>query len=195
MYLPHLAGKRILLGSASPRRLELLKLIGLDPVVVVRDVDESFPADLPATHVAEYVARLKAHAFEGALHPDDVLITGDTVVECDGLVLGKPSSDEEAVDMLHRLSGRTHRVHSGFTVSTAAGGLVSGTDSCQVTFSELSEGLISSYVASGAARDKAGAYGIQDPIGAIGIAAIHGSYFTVMGLPVHLMYITLQCLK
>jgi len=195
MYLPHLAGKRILLGSASPRRLELLKLIGLDPVVVVREVDESFPADLPAEQVAEYVARTKAAAFEGALLPDDVLITGDTVVELDGEILGKPHSDEEARAMLRRLSGRTHRVHSGFTVSTAADGLYSGSDSCHVTFSPLSEHLISTYIASGAARDKAGAYGIQDAVGALGISAIHGSYFTVMGLPVHLIYKSLHTIK
>ena len=195
MYLPHLAGKRILLGSASPRRLELLKLIGLDPVVVVRDVDESYPPDLPAAEVAAFVARKKAAAFEGVLLPDDVLITGDTVVELDGIIFGKPHSDAAAHAMLRQLSGRTHRVHSGFTVSTAAGGVHAGSDTCHVTFSPLSEHLISTYISSGAARDKAGAYGIQDAIGALGVSALHGSYFTVMGLPIHLIFSIIHSMK
>jgi septum formation protein len=187
MYFPSLASTRVLLASSSPRRLELLRLVGLDPTVLVHPTDESYPADLPAADVAEYVARKKAEACVGDLGPGDILIAGDTVVVRDGVVLGKPRDAEEARAMLLSLSGRTHSVYSAYAVAYPDGKIRSGADACDVTFLPVPDHVLDTYVATGAPLDKAGGYGIQDAFGALIISEIRGSYFTVMGLPVHLL--------
>ena len=187
MYFPSLASTRVLLASSSPRRLELLRLVGLDPTVLVHPTDESYPADLPAAEVAQYVARKKAEACIGELVPGDILIAGDTVVVRDGEVLGKPRDVEEARAMLLSLSGRTHTVYSACAVAFPDGKICSATDACDVAFLPVSCHVLDTYIASGAPHDKAGGYGIQDAFGALVVSEIRGSYFTVMGLPVHLL--------
>lgn len=191
---PLATGWRVILASQSPRRLELLKLLGLTPHVRPLDVDESFPEGLPPEAVVELLARRKAQAGSEGLAPDEVLIAGDTVVALDGEILNKPADAEEARAMLRRLSGRTHRVATGVAVATLRGGVQSQVDVCEVTFAPLSAALIEQYVDSGAPLDKAGAYGIQDLIGAAAIERIHGSYYTVMGLPTHAIFQLLSAL-
>lgn len=193
-WTPLATGWRVLLASQSPRRLELLKLLGLTPQVRPLDVDESFPEGLSPEAVVELLARRKAQAGAAGLAPDEVLIAGDTVVALDGEILNKPADAEEARAMLRRLSGRTHRVATGVAVATLRGGVQSRVDVCQVTFAPLTPELIAQYVDSGAPLDKAGAYGIQDLIGAAAIERIDGSYYTVMGLPTHCVYQLLAAL-
>ncbi len=185
---PLAAGWRILLASQSPRRLELLRLLGLEPVVRAMDVDESFPEGWAPESVVDLLARRKAQAGLSALGQDELLIAGDTVVSLDGHILNKPADAAEAVAMLQQLSGRTHRVATAVAVATQAGGVHSEVDVCEVTFAPLDPTLIARYVASGAPLDKAGAYGIQDLLGAAAIERIHGSYYTVMGLPTHCVF-------
>ena len=184
----NLQGKRIILASQSPRRLELVKGLELEPVIRLKEVDESYPDSLSGPAVAEYVTRKKAKAYLDDLENHDILITGDTVVICDEEVLGKPKSDEEAKAMLHKLNGRSHTVASGIAVTTRAQGIHSAVDTCEVTFTKLDSKLIDHYIKTYQPFDKAGAYGVQDLIGFAGVTSLHGSYFTVMGLPTHLLF-------
>lgn len=189
-----LKGRRLLLASASPRRKELLgKLDVTVEQAHLKEVDESYPSDMPAEDVAQYISRKKAEAYVGEIADDEILVTADTVVVCDGLVLGKPADASEAAGMLRLLSGRKHKVVTGVT-------LVSGMQ--QLTFSEitevefaaLSDNEISHYVEKYRPMDKAGAYGIQEWIGYIGVSAIKGDYYNVMGLPLHSLYRHLKSL-
>ncbi|MBR6445336.1 MAG: septum formation protein Maf [Prevotella sp.] len=173
---------KLILSSNSPRRRELLA--GLDipfEVRVVSGIDESFPDDLPTDEIAEFVARKKAAAY--AVAEDEIVITADTIVVLDGEVLGKPRDLADAAAMLRRLSGRTHRVITGVTlknyVKQTSFSVVS-----EVTFKSLSEAEISYYLRYYKPLDKAGAYGIQEWIGYIGVTSLSGSYFNVMGFPV-----------
>jgi len=170
---------RVILASRSPRRRQLLTMIGIAHTVVPADIDETYPAlEPPAVH-AERLAREKAEAI--ALRcPDTVVIGADTIVVIDGRVLGKPSDVAEAERMLHELSGRTHVVHTGVAVSRG-GRVVSGVASVAVTFRTLSDADITAYVATGEPMDKAGSYGIQG-FGATIVDRIDGDYFAVMGL-------------
>ncbi len=170
---------RIVLASQSPRRRELLALIGIPHEVRPADLDESLLAgEVPSSH-AERLAREKAELV-AALHPDAVVIGADTIVVLDGEILGKPGDIPEAEATLRRLSGRTHTVHTAVAVARD-GRTVSSVESVEVTFRPLDDAQIEAYVATGEPMDKAGAYGIQG-YGAVIVERVHGDYFAVMGL-------------
>lgn len=170
---------RVVLASQSPRRRELLALIGIPHEVRPADLDESLrPGEQPPEH-AERLAREKALAVAAA-HPDAVVIGADTIVVLDGEILGKPGDPAEAGRTLRRLAGRTHTVHTAVAVARN-GRIESGVESVEVTFRPLTDERIAAYVATGEPMDKAGAYGIQG-YGAVLVARVHGDYFAVMGL-------------
>lgn len=187
-----LCQKKITLASNSPRRKELLAGLGLPfEVRVLQGIDESYPDDLPVSDVALYIAGKKADAYRSVLQPDELIITADTVVIVDNEILGKPVDEADAERMLRLISGRTHQVTTGvcllsperesrFSVTT------------DVTFKQLSTDEISYYISHYQPFDKAGAYGIQEWIGYIGVTGLHGSYYNVMGLPVQRIYTELQ---
>ena len=187
---------RLILASNSPRRKELLAGLGIPyDVLVIKGIDESYPDDLPANEVAEFIARKKAKAYVNnnennsslfTLH-SSLLLTADTIVVCDGEILGKPRDAEDACSMLRKLSGKTHQVYTGYCLQKGDK-TVSGTVCSDVTFKELSDEEITHYVNEYKPFDKAGAYGIQEWIGYIGITGIRGSYYNVMGLPVQRIY-------
>ena len=182
--------KRILLASNSPRRRELLSGLGVDyQVRLLPDIDESFPLHLSAEEIPQYISRNKADAY--AVEEDELLITADTIVYCKGEVLGKPVDEADACRMLRQLSGCTHQVVTGVTLKTRE---KVRTFSCttQVTFAELSDEEITYYVQHYAPYDKAGAYGVQEWIGFVGVTRLEGSYFNVMGLPVQRLYTELK---
>ena len=185
----------IILGSASPRRRELLAGLGFPFTTVSIDADESFPAELQAGDIPYYISRAKARAYDEQLLPNQLLITADTIVWCDNQMLGKPRNAEEAFAMLRALSGKTHQVYTAVTFAEKSpslegrpGGVMTLVDRTDVTFRELSDDEIHFYIDHYRPFDKAGAYGIQEWIGYIGCTALNGSYFNVMGLPVHLVY-------
>lgn len=182
-----LDGRKIILASKSPRRQELLKMLELDFEIRTKETDESYSENLKGAEVARYLAEKKALAFQGELNADDLLITSDTTVCVDDQILNKPENKEEAMKMLKQLSGRKHEVITACALFSKEG-LKVFHDSTEVHFRELSLEEIEHYVDGYAPFDKAGAYGIQDFIGAIGVDRIHGSYYTVMGLPLHLLY-------
>lgn len=185
--LQGLTGWRILLGSQSPRRVELLG--GLDlpfEQQVLPDIDESFPATMPLVEIPAYIAGKKAAAYRSTLDERTLLITADTLVFVDDEPLGKPRTKEEAAAMLRRLSGRRHWVTTGLVFTTLSR-QDSYSDTAAVDFLPLTEADISYYLEHYAPLDKAGAYGIQEWIGYRAIERIEGSFYTVMGLPVHLV--------
>ena len=170
---------RIILASQSPRRRELLTLVGIAHEVCPADLDESLlPGEEPVPH-AERLARSKAEAI-AAREPGAVVIGADTIVVLDGEILGKPSTRHEAQATLRKLSGRTHTVHTAVAVARN-GRTVSGVESVEVTFRPLTDDQIDAYIATGEPMDKAGAYGIQG-FGAVIVERVHGDYFAVMGL-------------
>ena len=176
----------LILSSNSPRRKELLA--GLDipfEVRVIEDIDESYPDSLPTGEIAEYIAQKKAAAYE--VGNDEVLITADTIVVRDDQILGKPADAEEAKQMLHSLSGKTHHVITGVCLKSCDKQRHFSVIS-EVTFKTLAEEEINYYVETYKPFDKAGAYGIQEWIGYIGVTGLSGSYFNVMGLPVQRIY-------
>lgn len=182
--------KKIILASKSPRRQELLKGLDLDfSVEIHKGIRESYPDNLPAEEVPLYIAREKAADYQ--VPEDSVLITADTVVIIDGDVLGKPKDEADACGMLLRLSGRTHRVVTGVCLTTC-NRQVAFSSKTDVSFRELSEDEIKYYVKKYKPFDKAGAYGVQEWIGYIGVEAIEGSFYNVMGLPVARVYEELQ---
>ena len=177
---------RIVLASNSPRRKELLSGLGLEyEVRTLSGIDESYPEGLPMEEIPQYISRKKAAAY--TLGEDELLITADTIVWINGEVLGKPADEAEARQMLRKLSGKTHQVVTGVTLTTS---LLhhSFSSVSQVTFAQLSDDEIDYYVTHYRPLDKAGAYGIQEWIGYIGVTSIEGSYFNVMGLPVQRLY-------
>ncbi len=178
----------IILASNSPRRKELLA--GLDvqfEVRIIPGIDESYPDTLPTMDIAEYIAQKKAKAYRETMADDELIITADTIVVLDDKVLGKPKDAEEARCMLHALSGKTHQVVTGVVLTTKElqkhFSVVSN-----VTFKTLSDNEIDYYVDTYKPMDKAGAYGIQEWIGYVGVTRLEGSYFNVMGLPVQRIY-------
>ena len=176
------------LASASPRRRELLK--GLDIEFTVepgKDEREAFSPDLPHTEIPAFLARHKSETFHRDLEPREVLITADTLVFLDEEILGKPRDAAEAAAMLRELSGRTHLVITGMALRTQEK-IHTFSDITEVDFKPLSDSEIEYYVKEYRPFDKAGAYGIQEWIGYVGITAIRGSYFNVMGLPVQRLY-------
>ncbi len=182
----------IILASKSPRRQELLTMLDIPFEVKVKDgIDESYPEDLPAIEVAEYLSRLKGKAYSADIKDDELVITADTIVILDGKIFGKPHSEEEAVDMLMQLQGRTHTVASGVCVATKKK-IVSFTTCTDVTFAPLTREEATWYVDKYKPLDKAGAYGIQEWIGCAAVASINGSFYNVMGLPVHQLYNVLK---
>lgn len=177
---------RLILGSKSPRRKELLKSLGVSFETQVRPVDESFPLDLPVTELAEYIARKKASAFED-LGDDELVITSDTVVICNDQAMAKASDEEEAKSMLSMISGKRHQVMTGVCLKTKER-IQSFAETTEVVFAEIKQEEIDFYIQQYQPFDKAGAYGIQEWIGMIGIERIEGDYYNVMGLPLHRLY-------
>lgn len=181
-------GKRLILGSNSPRRKELLA--GLDIAFEVdtrNNFEEIYSSDTPHDKIPEVLSEGKSYGFHRELEDDEILITSDTLVLCDGRVMGKPHSREEAVEMLHHLSGKEHKVITAITLRDAHR-CITASDTAIVYFKDLSDSEIEYYIDQYKPFDKAGAYGIQEWIGYMGINKIEGSYFTIMGLPVHLVY-------
>lgn len=197
MSTPPIFPWRLILASASPRRRQLLQ--GLDlPVEITRvDIDETPPSGMPDDQVAEHLAREKARAWPGALAHDQVLVTADTTVLLDDAggahLLNKPVDAADAHRMLRLLAGRTHRVITGVCLRTA-GERHSFADIAHVTFRALTEAEIRYYVEQHKPLDKAGSYGVQDWIGYTAVTRIEGSFYTVMGLPMHRVYEALRAL-
>jgi septum formation protein len=174
--------KSIILASQSPRRKELLSLLDLEFEVVVKSIDEVFPKDLKTSEVAEYLAALKASAFTN-IEDEQVIITADTVVILNDTILGKPKDKAKATEMLRSLSNKSHQVITGVCLKSAKK-TISFSSSTKVYFKNLSDNEIEYYIENYKPYDKAGSYGIQEWIGAIGITKIDGSYFNVVGLPI-----------
>jgi len=178
----------IILASNSPRRKELLAGLGFPFEVRVLDgIDEHYPETLPVTEVASYIANLKAEAYRQTMKSDELIITADTVVIVDEEILGKPHDEADAVRMLRLLSGRTHQVTTGVCL-VAEGWERRFSVTTDVTFKTLTEEEINYYIQQYHPYDKAGAYGIQEWIGYIGVTSLRGSYYNVMGLPVQRIY-------
>ena len=186
----------IILGSQSPRRRELMAGLDLPFTAINIDADETYPAELQAGDIPYYISRAKARAYEKQLKEDQLLITADTIVWLDGHMLGKPHSEEEAVTMLKSLRNKTHQVYTAVTfaqkLSTVDFRLSTLVDCTDVTFGDLSDEEIVQYVQKYRPLDKAGAYGVQEWIGYVACTSMKGSYFNVMGFPVHLVYQTLK---
>lgn len=185
---------KLILASNSPRRRELLAGLGYPYEVRVLDgIDESYPDHLRGADIAAHISRVKAEAYIATMAADEIIITADTIVCLDEAVLGKPADEAEAIAMLSRLSGRTHQVYTGVTLATPEG-LTTFVSRSDVTFAALTDEEIQYYVHHYRPMDKAGAYGIQEWIGYIGVERIDGSYFNVMGLPVQRLYRELKAL-
>ena len=183
---------KIILASNSPRRKELLAGLDLQfEVRVLQSIDESYPADLPTQKIAEFISKKKADAYVETMADDELVITADTVVILGDEVMGKPHDEADAKRMLGELSGQTHQVATGVTLSTRQRQM-SFSVVTNVTFKQLSADEIDYYVRTYQPMDKAGAYGIQEWIGYIGVTALEGSYFNVMGLPVQRIYEALK---
>ena len=179
---------QIILASNSPRRKELMSGLGVDYVVrTLPDVDESYPADLAGAAIPEYISRKKADAYRSIMQPGELLITADTIVWLDGKVLGKPEGREGAVEMLRSLSGKSHQVFTGVCLTTTEW-QKSFTATSDVEFDVLSEEEIRYYVDKYQPMDKAGAYGVQEWIGYVGVKSISGSFYNIMGLPIQKLY-------
>lgn len=178
----------IVLASNSPRRRELLAGLGIEfEVRVLPDIDESYPADLPVMQIAEYIANEKASAYLLTMKDNDLVITADTVVIIGNEVLGKPKDEEDAKRMLRLISGKTHQVVTGVCLTTTKQQRHFSV-STNVTFKNLPENEINYYITKYKPFDKAGAYGIQEWIGYVGVTSLNGSYFNVMGLPVQKLW-------
>lgn len=186
--LDNLKKYHIILASNSPRRRELLSGLGVDyEVRTLPGVDESYPDTLSGEDIPVYISREKAAAYLPSIAPDELIITADTIVWLDGRVLGKPADEADACRMLRELSGRTHQVITGVALSTAAFQKSFAVTS-EVEFAPLTEEEITYYVDHYRPLDKAGAYGVQEWIGFIGVRRLSGSYFNVMGLPIQRLY-------
>jgi septum formation protein len=182
----------IILASNSPRRKELLAGIDVNfDVRVIPDIDESYPASLPTKDIAEYISRKKAAVYRQQMAADELIITADTIVVLDSEVMGKPHDEADASRMLRELSGRTHQVITGVTLTTTDRQQSFSVET-DVTFKSLTDEEINYYIQHYKPFDKAGAYGIQEWIGHIGVTALKGSYFNVMGLPVQRIYEALR---
>lgn len=177
---------KIVLASHSPRRQELLKGLGVDfSVNVINGIDESFPASMPKEEVAEHLAVKKREAY--TVGEDELLITADTIVVVDDEILGKPKDADDARRMLHTISGRVHKVVTGVCLATTTESR-SFSVTTEVKFRQLRDSEIDYYIERYKPFDKAGAYGIQEWIGYVGVEGIRGSYYNVMGFPVQRVY-------
>lgn len=177
----------IILASASPRRQQFLKDLLIDFDVVIKPVEETYPKHLTREEITEFLVKKKAEPFKNTLTPTDILITSDTIVWCEDKALGKPQSRNEAKAILSLLSDKQHEVITSVGLTTSAQQMVL-TDTTKVTLRKLSDAEINFYIEKYMPYDKAGAYGIQDWIGSVGVTSIQGSYNNVMGLPTHLLY-------
>lgn len=187
-----IGSKKIILGSASPRRKELLAGLGFDFTVdTANNFEEVYSPQTPHERIPEVLSEGKSHGFHRELEENEILITSDTLVLCEDHVMGKPHSREEAYRMLKLLSGRSHKVITAITIRDCSN-ISTSSDTAVVYFKELTDSEIYYYIDTFKPYDKAGAYGIQEWIGYIGIEKIEGSYFTIMGFPVHLVYQELQ---
>ncbi len=183
-----LHGKKVFLASNSPRRRQLLAGLDVDFTVDTgTDFEEVFPEDMPHCEVPAHMSEGKSRCFHRPLEKDEILITSDTMVLLDSYIMGKPHSREEALDMLRRLSGRTHEVITAVTVRDC-NTQETVTDTTLVTFREMTEEEIEYYVDTCKPYDKAGAYGIQEWLGYAACTGIEGSFYNVMGFPVHKVY-------
>ena len=182
----------IILASNSPRRKELLGGLDIDFCVrTLPGISEDYPENIPVAEIPEYIAREKAEANRKQMHNNELIITADTVVVVGNEVLGKPNNAEEARDMLHKISGKTHKVITGVCIMTC-NKQKSFSVSTNVTFKELTDTEIDYYIATYQPFDKAGAYGIQEWIGYVGVTQLEGSYYNVMGLPIQRIYTELS---
>ena len=190
--LNNLKKYKIILASNSPRRRQLLADLDIDFTVdVIHGVDESYPASLPATQVARHIAQVKAEAHRVLIHDNELIITADTIVVLNDRILGKPRDKQEAREMLRALAGNSHQVITGVSVTTATRQETFSVTT-RVDFAPLDDNEIDHYVEQYRPLDKAGAYGIQEWIGCIGISHIDGSFYNVMGLPLHRLYTILK---
>jgi len=178
---------RIILASSSPRRQQLLKQLGIEFDIIIRDYNETYPPHLAGEEIAVYLAGLKAASFRNRLSDNEIVITADTIVWCNNRNLGKPSDADEARQIIRDLSGNTHEVITG-VVLLSSFKEKSFSVSTRVTFTALSEEEINYYIENFRPYDKAGAYGIQEWIGIAGCSRIEGCYFNVVGLPVQRLY-------
>lgn len=186
--LDNLKKFKIVLASNSPRRKELLAGLGVDYVVrTLPDIAESYPRKLGGEAIPAFIARAKADAYKSVIQPGELIITADTIVWLDGKVLGKPEDKAGAIEMLRTLSGKSHQVFTGVCLMTCEW-QKSFTAMTEVKFATLTEEEIDYYVEKYAPLDKAGAYGVQEWIGFVGVEAISGSYYNVMGLPIQKLY-------
>lgn len=189
--LDNLKNYRIILASNSPRRRELLSGLGISyEVRTLPGIDESYPADLPVEQIAEYIAAEKAAAYQRQMVSGELIITADTIVVVAGEVMGKPHDADDARRMLRKLSNCTHQVITGVCLTTVEKQRRFSVIT-DVTFKALTDAEIDYYITNYRPFDKAGAYGIQEWIGYIGVTGLHGSYFNVMGLPVQRIYMEL----
>lgn len=181
----------LILASQSPRRQELLRGLELPFTVRSLNTDESFPENLKHAEIAEYLARIKGLAFGNSLSANEIVITADTIVWIDGKVLNKPNDEVEAIEMIQQLNGKQHDVITGVSLRSSAKQVVFH-DVAQVYFAQMPPETIQHYVHKYKPYDKAGAYGIQEWIGYVGIERLEGSFYTVMGFPTHKFYLELQ---
>lgn len=190
--LDNLKKYHIILASKSPRRKELLEMLDIPFEIHTKDgIEEKYPKNLPVMEVAEYLSRLKGKAYSLEIKEDELVITADTVVILDDKIYGKPRNQADAIDMLLELGGKTHIVATGVTIATKEK-MVSFSTYTGVTFADLTREEITWYVENYHPLDKAGAYGIQEWIGCAAVAGIDGSFYNVMGLPVHQLYKALK---
>lgn len=186
--LENLNKYKIILASNSPRRRELLSGLGIDyEVRIIKDIDESYPETLKGEDIPVFISKSKAEAYLYTLGENEMVITADTIVYTNGKVLGKPADKDDAFSMLKELSGHSHQVITGVCITTRKFQKSFATVT-EVTFGSLSDEEINFYIEKYKPFDKAGAYGIQEWIGFIGVSGIKGSYFNVMGLPVQRLY-------
>ena len=190
--LHNISKSKIILASNSPRRKELLAGLGLDFTVrTLSGIDESYPSELKGEDIPKYISGQKAKAYKKSMADDELIITADTIVYVDGEVLGKPTDKDDARRMFHLMSGRKHEVITGVSIVTKDKTVQFATTT-KVTFAALTDEEIDYYIDNYHPYDKAGAYGIQEWIGYVGITGIEGSYFNVVGLPVQRLYTELK---
>ncbi|WP_196892693.1 Maf-like protein [Aureivirga marina] len=187
MSLKLLENKKIILASKSPRRQQFFKDLGIDFTVKTKEVEEIYPEELEGEEITNYLAELKALAFDEELQDDEILVTSDTIVWLKGKALGKPKDKKDAFMMLQKLSGRKHKVITSVCLKSK-NKVLTFSETTVVHFEKLSSEEIDFYLDTYKPYDKAGSYGIQDWIGLIGVKKIKGSYFNVVGLPVHRVY-------
>ncbi|EAR12899.1 Maf-like protein [Polaribacter irgensii 23-P] len=181
-----LKGYHVILASGSPRRQQFFKDLDIDFSIQIKEIEEKYPKELKAAEITDFLADLKSKAFTN-LQKEDLLITSDTIVWLEGVALGKPKDAKDAFNMLKRLSGKKHKVITSISIKNTFFQKIIN-DSTTVNFKKLSDDEIHYYIDNYKPFDKAGAYGIQEWIGFIGIESIEGSYFNVVGLPIHKLY-------